>query len=252
MRHLRATLGLAVAVCAFALAATPALAAEFLASKEGATHGKNETEQIFHWGQSFEMICFKTRSKGHMAAGFANSYATEIKFAKCVVKAKIGLHTFYIHAKWLTPLAIEYYPNGFVEIGSELEEEGGRTVLSGGTAELKFKTGVNIEEAPEEFEPSVCEVRIPSQTIPARAEKHPENEYEAATFTNEVIPHKISNRFPTGEQHIIKISNHLTRIFFEFEGEPCEEWGHEEEEEDHGNYTGSFPQKLSGGNLYFE
>jgi hypothetical protein len=252
MRHLRATFALAVATCAFALAATPALAAEFFASKEGRTKGATETEQIFHWGQGIEMTCFKAKAKGHVAAGYASSYATSILFRKCVVKAKIGTHLFYIHAEWMTPLAVEYYPHGFVETGSELEEEGGRTILSGGTAELKFKTGVLIESAPEAFEPSSCSVSIPAQTIPARAATKPENEYTMASFTNEAIPHEVNNRFPEGEQHIINISNTFKGIKFEFEGEPCEEWGREEGEEGTGNYTGSFPQKLGGGNLFYE
>lgn len=250
MRHLRVTFGVAVTACAFALAATPALAHEFIASKEGNTSGTSETEQTFKFGQ-VNITCYKVRSKGHVAAGGSSTYATSLKFGKCVTTAHIGTHTFYIRTSWLTPLAVEYHPNGFVEAGSELEETPQGARLSGGTAELKFKTGVLPEGG--EFEPSSCIIQIPEQTVPRKAINKPEEEYALVKYINGTTPHKINGTFPTGEQHIIKFENAIKGIHFVFEGEPCEEWAHEEESEGFfGQYHGSFPQKLAGGNLEFQ
>ena len=50
MRHFRMTLGLAAVACVFAVAATPALAHEFTASKTGKTKGATEEEQNFKLG----------------------------------------------------------------------------------------------------------------------------------------------------------------------------------------------------------
>ncbi len=243
MRHLRLTFGLAAAICAFALSATPALAGEFVSSKAGTTKGSAETEQHFKFGR-INVTCYKVRTKGLVAAGSASTYATSVKFGKCLTSARIGTHQFFLRAHFLTPLAIEYFPNGYVKVGSELKEEGGRTVLAGGTAALKFNTG-----ATEEFEKSECEVYIPEQTIPKKAINNPDETFLDATYLNKTQPHKMSNEFPLGLQTYFTVTNEWTGMKYELEGEPCEEWGKEEGSEGIGQFSGSFPQVLGGGNL---
>lgn len=246
MRHWRKSIGLAVAVCAFALAATPALAHEFIASKEGKTTGVTESEQKFKFGP-FKIKCLKANAKGAVAAGSSETYATAIKYAKCLTSAKVGTHEIFLGTRWLTPLAIEYHANGFVETGGELEEFEGKAVIAPGSAELKINTGRT-----EEFEKSECHLSWPEQTIPLKAVKNPEGEYSSATYSNEAVAHKVNKNFPDGLQHYIVISNTFKGIKFELEGEPCEEWGKEEGSEGvGGTYTGSFPQFLVGGNLEF-
>jgi hypothetical protein len=232
MRHFKLLFGLAVAGCTLAVAATPAMAHEFTASREGATHGAAESEQVFKFGV-FRLKCLKVSAKGSVVAGPTQTYTTSIKYGKCLTSAKIGGHEIFLPTKWLTPLVVEYHANGFV--------------VTHGTAVLKINLGKS-----EEFEKSECHVYWPEQTIPKKAVNNPEEEFSAATFTNEIIPHLVSKVFPTGEQHIIKITNAFTGIKAEFEGEPCEEWGKEEGPESNGGtLTGSFPQILTGGNLEY-
>ncbi|HTZ88423.1 MAG TPA: hypothetical protein VMB05_17290, partial [Solirubrobacteraceae bacterium] len=58
MRHVRLCVVLVGALCALAIAAAPALAHEFTASKTGKTKGKSETEQKFKFGP-FRISCEK-------------------------------------------------------------------------------------------------------------------------------------------------------------------------------------------------
>jgi hypothetical protein len=247
MRHLKMTLALAVATCAFVVMAAPALAHEFTASKAGKTHGVEESEQSFRFGP-FIIKCQKVSAKGAVAAGSSETLATALKFSKCLTTAKIGSHAIFQPTRFLTPLAIEYHANGFVETGSELEEVEGTAKLAGGSAEIKVKTGRT-----EENEKSECEISWEEQTIPLKAEKKPNEEYSAATYAPGTIPHAVTKNFPDGLQHYVIFSNEFKGIHYTLEGEPCEEWGREEGSEGFtGRYTGSFPQILGGGNLFFQ
>jgi hypothetical protein len=247
MRHFRLTLGLAASVCTLAIAASPALAHEFIASKAGKTHGTSESEQNFRFG-AIKIKCQKTSAKGLMAAGATSTFATSIKFTKCLTQAKIGGHEIFLPTHFLTPVAIEYHANGFVETGSLVTEMEGRTVLAGGTAEIHISTGKT-----EEFEKSECVVSWPSQTVPTKAIKSPEEEYTAAKYANAAQPHLVTKAFPDGLQHYIVVSNEFKAMKFELSGEPCETWGKEEGPEGGGGmYTGSFPYFLGGGNLEFQ
>jgi hypothetical protein len=248
MRHLRVTFGLAAMVCAFALAATPALAHEFHSSREGKTSGKSYTEQYFKLGP-FKIHCEKVASSGEVVQGSSQILTTVLKFGHCATKALIGTHEFKIRTRNLVPLAIEYHANGWVKTGSSVVNEGGQWVAGGTGAVFKLHTGtIEFEEKSE------CEITIPPQILPSatKLEKEPEAQYEQASFLNKIFPHKITKLFPTGEQAGLEITNTLSRIHYVFEGEPCEEWGHEEEETGGaGIYEGSLPQVVSRGNLEF-
>jgi hypothetical protein len=250
MRHLKISVGLAVV--ALTVSATPALAHEFVASKAGKTHGVTESEQVFKFG-AFKIKCQKASAKGFVAAGPSKTYATAIKFTKCLTSAFVGAgkHQIFLPTHWLTPLSVEYHASGFVETGNgELEEEAGKAVIAGGSAEIKVSTGKT-----EEGEKSECTLSWPAQTLPVKAEKskNPEEEtFSSAVYSNESSPKTISPKFPDGLQHSINISNNFKAIKYELEGEPCEEWGKEEGSEGGGGtYVGSFPQILTGGNLEF-
>jgi hypothetical protein len=242
-------LGLLAVTSAFAFGATPALAHEFIASKTGKTHGVEESEQLFKFG-AFKIKCLKASAKGAVAAGGSSTYATAIYYTKCLTSAFVGgstKHQIFLATKWLTPLAIEYHANGFVETGGELEEVEGKAVIAGGSAELKVNTGRT-----EGFEKSECHISWPEQTIPLKAVKDPEGEYSSATYSNAAQAHKLTKAFPDELQHYIVISNAFKGIKYTLEGEPCEEWGKEEGPEGGGGtYTGSFPQILGLGNLEF-
>jgi len=246
MRHARLSVGLVATVCAFAIGATPALAHEFVASATGNISGKVESTQSLKFGP-FKITCLKAADKGAVAAGTTDEFATSIKFSKCTTEGKIGSKKIMLSTHFMTPLAVEYHANRFVETGSELEEEEGATVLAGGTAEIKVPTGVN-----EEFRKSTCVIEWPEQTLPKKAEQKPNEEYAAVGFSNASTPKKASPKFPDGMQHSIVVSNEFKGIKYEFEGEPCEEWGKEEGPEGGGGtYFGSFPVVLSGGSLEY-
>jgi hypothetical protein len=236
MRHLKLTLGVAVSValsvCAFAVAATPALAGEFVASNTGKVAGAEESTQEFKFG-AVKMRCFHVKGNGEVVAGSSTTYTSTIKFTRCLTTAKIGKHEIFLPTKWLTPMIVTYHNNGFVETGA--------------TAEVKINMGKT-----EEFEKSECHIRVPPQTIPTRAINKPTEPYEEATYENVSRAHNVSRTFPTGIQNGIDIHNEFKGIHFEYEGEPCEEWGREEGPEGAGaTYTGSFPQYLSTGNFEF-
>jgi hypothetical protein len=247
MRHVKLGFGFASAVCALAIAAAPALAHEFTASKTGKIHGKSTTEQNFKFGP-FKITCEKATAKGTVAAGSTSTLATTVKFAGCTDEVKFGTKPAHVPTHFLTPLVIAYHANGFVETGSETEEVEGEAVLAGGEAEIKVYTGV----LPGEHEQSRCTILWPEQTLPLKAVKKPEGEYSAATYSNESTPSSNLKKFPGGFQHSLLVTNALKGIKFEFEGEPCEEWGKEEGSEGGGGtYFGSFPELLGGGNLEF-
>ncbi len=245
MRHVR-LLVFVSALCAFAIAATPALAHEFTASKTGKTSGKAESEQKFKFGP-FKITCEKVKDKGAQAAGSSSTLTVALRFNQCTDEVKFGTKPAFVPTRFLTPLAVTYHANGFVETGSEIEEFEGSAVLAGGEAEIKVYTGV----IPGEHEKSRCTILWPEQTLPLKAVKKPEGEYSAATYSNVTAP-KTGKMFPDGLQHSINIANAFKGIKYEFEGEPCEEWGKEEGSEGGGaTYFGSFPVLLSGGNLEF-
>lgn len=241
MRQLRLPVGLVVGACAFALAATPALAHQFTANIAGKTKGVSEEEQLFKFG-AIKITCLRATSAGAVPAGSSSTFGTAAKFTKCSTAGKIGTHPIELATRFLTPLAIEYHANGFVEIGSETEEVEGKAVLAGGEAELRITAGPKFK----------CTLRWPEQTIPLKAEKKPLEEYSAATYSNEAIPRTVSKKFPDGLQHTILITNEFKKIQYELEGEPCEAWGAEEgSEANNGQYFGSLPEMLVGGNLEF-
>jgi hypothetical protein len=246
MRHVRLMVFVS-ALCAFAIAATPALAHEFTASKTGKTSGKAETEQKFKFGP-FKITCEKVKAKGAQAAGASSTLTVALKFNSCTNEVKFGTRPAFVPTHFLTPVAITYHANGYVETGSEIEEFEGSAVLAGGEAEIKVYTGV----LPGEHEKSRCTIYWPEQTLPLKAIKKPEAEYSTATYSNVATPTAVNKKFPDGFQHSINISNSFKGIKYVFEGEPCEEWGKEESEEGGaGTYFGSFPVFVSGGNLEF-
>jgi hypothetical protein len=240
MRHLRITLGLAATVCAFAVIAAPALAHEFTASASGTTKGTTEEVQTFKFGP-FKITCLRAVSKGLVAAGSSKTLNDTIKFMKCSTEGKIGTHKIELQTRFVTPLVVEYHANGFVETGSETVEEEGSAKLAGGEVQLKVSAGAKFK----------CNINWPEQTLPVRAEKNPEGEFSAATYSNE--PGKLGKKFPGGQQTKLLIANNFKAISFEFEGEPCETFGKEEGPEGGktGTYLGELPDELGVGSLEF-
>ncbi|MHB8243326.1 MAG: hypothetical protein ACYDHN_15225 [Solirubrobacteraceae bacterium] len=218
------------ALCSLAIAASPALAGEFVSSG-GPSKGKGE-EQEFKFGP-FNILCLSASAKGgEMTPLMSTTFATSLKFKHCTTEAKIGGEPIYLKTKFLTPLALEYHNNGFAEAGSELEEKGGQATLAGGSIELKINS-------------IKCLITLPEQTIPRKAEKKPNGEYTAASYYNE--PETKGKR----SFNKLLIENEFSGLIFEFGEGQCEEFKLSEEERKNGKYFGEILEEVPHGNLEY-
>jgi len=269
-------LGLAVAVCAFSLAVGPALAHNFTASRlpkplseaePGKTKGigiaseglEAERNQFLKFGP-FEIFCTATTHANTIAEGAVSwtthqTFSTEVKFAKCLTKIKFGsgfvgglATSFNVNpeTKKAEPIKFVYHVNGFAEIGT------GETVseVEVGSGEANFKISGKI-----------CKINWPAQTVPAVAEKKPEEEFSAAVYSNNFVPVEESlanqKKFPSGFQQKLVITNAFKNMLWKLEEGQCKgEGGFEEEakaqEGKTGVYKGALEETLNGGNLGFE
>src|SRR5579862_6436350 len=203
MKILYTTMGFIATACACAALAAPAMAAEeFVASRlpmecseasvcttQGHAVG-GEFSQVIKLGV-FEIKCnAKTKAltvgEGAITWESNSTFATEIKFTKCLTVAKYGslvtgTKTNFNENK---PMKIVYHINGFAEFGT------GETVteVELGGAEASFKIAGKV-----------CKINWPAQTVPAVAEKKPEGEYSAVTYSNNFVgvPQSEHNKFPS-------------------------------------------------------
>src|SRR5438067_1607399 len=174
MRKLSTTFGVAGALCAVALAATPAFGyTEFTASRvtpltesnPGQTKGvapEGEFSQKLKFG-NFTIKCdaktsAKTIGEGAIVWETSKTFATEIKFYKCLTEAHFGtftggLKTYFNEGK---PMKILYHINGFAEIG---------------TGETFTEVEIGGAEASFKIAGKICKIDWPAQTVPAKAEK---------------------------------------------------------------------------------
>jgi hypothetical protein len=233
MRHVRLSLGLVATTCAFAMAATPALAHDFVGSVGKVSKGVATNEQEFKFGV-FKILCENAKSKGSgLKESPQKTFFTEVKYSKCTTEAHIGGEPFFLKTHFKTPVDYEYHANGFVESGSEAEE--GNVVVSGGAVEMKV-AGLK------------CIIDWPAQTIPVKAEAKPEGEYSSVTYTNVAEPTTIK-KFTDGFKHKVAFSNQLKGMEYEYEEGACEEF--EKTEGKNGTYKGVMLQEINGGNLEF-
>jgi hypothetical protein len=244
MRHLRITSGLAVSVCAFAVAAAPALAGPvFHAETVGKTYSETERgktalhgveEQTFKFGD-FEIKCKKAGGKGEVNANQSKTLFTEAKFTECVALAKFGKFTGKIPTKFGTPIDVEYHANGFAEVGGSSEST--VKLSAPGPIELKIST-------------IKCKIEIPPQTIPVRAVKHPEEEFSSAVYSNEEVETTFVKKFPSGFQKKLIIANEFKAVKFNVTEGQCEESEEFGKEGHTGKYTGVLRDEIPPGNLY--
>jgi hypothetical protein len=275
MRHLRTALGLAAVVCAFCLAAGPALAHNFTASRlpkpcseaepcktKGvgiASEGlEAERNQKLNFGP-FEILCTAatralTIPEGAVSWETNQTFSTEVKFNKCLTKAHFGAFvaglntTFNVNpeTKKAEYIKFVYHVNGFAEIGT------GETVseVEVGSGEANFKISGKI-----------CKIDWPAQTVPAVAVKKPEGEYSSAVYSNNAVEVEPTSgnlkKFPSGFQNRLIITNAFKGMEWHFEEGQClGEKGFEEEakttEGKTALYHGALEVQVTGGNLGFE
>jgi hypothetical protein len=227
MRHVKMACGLATAVCAFGVAAAPALAEgpEFLASINGQTisptepaitkgkfagepHSK-ETTQEFKFGE-FLIKCEKVVSKGEITAPASPTFETTLKFQGCGYYPKPANPQHFAATFSTSGITLLYHVNGYAKIegNSEGEEQeyGSSKVTILETAAL-----VKIPNA------KYCTIILPEQTVPAKAIKHPEEEFSSALYSEESVPAPGKKKlFPEGEQKKLLITNEFKGLKYKF------------------------------------
>lgn len=225
MREIRITVGLVVAMCLLAIAATSAVAAEFNASPIGKTKGKSIEGQVqeFEFGPRLIIQCEKASAKGTDTESPSPTLATTVKYSKCVrVHGPEGFGE-NLNAHFLGSVEYQYHNNGYVELQGEVEIK-----VSG----LK------------------CIIDWPSQIIPIKAEIDPSGTFSAATYTNDPIPSEKLRKFPSGFQQKLLIANEFKGMEWDVSEGDCEEW--KKEEGKSGKYVGSMLMEVPGGNLSFQ
>jgi hypothetical protein len=219
MRRVRVVLGLAAAVCAFGVLAAPALAKK---QKEPAVFGKftasipghpgaispatpatasgtgSVTEISLADGALTIKECRKElKSTGKVESESSETFLQQIRFSHCYAQLKLEKSKFI--GKEKVPnftLALEFHSNKSAVLGEADESE------------VKVVTPSSVFIKVGKFP---CTVIIPSQTVPLKAEKKPEHEYEAATYETELEPANIK-KFPSGFQEKLDIEMEFNKV----------------------------------------
>jgi len=149
-----------------------------------------EAPAEFHAGP---FDCAKVGAGAKIDWEHSETFRPLIVFKKCAgvrrLEGGIEEHVTYKMGKteW------EFHANGSGTVG---EPSGEVTITKPGSIKIKSKGGV-------------CEVELPDQSIPAKAETKPEREYEAITYSNEEEPVEPSKknlkRYPSGFKDRLEI-----------------------------------------------
>jgi hypothetical protein len=138
--------------------------------------------------------CKKVKSSGGVDWERSDTFFELVKFSGC--RAAIGEGTIKEVPKVSNfKIGFEFHSNGFIESG------GGEA-----TSVHVNKTAVFIKR-----KGGLCTVEIPAQTVPIKATKKPENEFEAATYETEMEPANIK-KFPKGFQEKLDIDVELKKV----------------------------------------
>jgi hypothetical protein len=274
MKNLKLAAGLAVAIGALAATPIAATAAQFEASRlpkalseaepgktkavsTGSTElGGEERSLEFHFGQ-YHIFCGakgldKTVNEGAVSWLTSPTFATTIKFEKCLTKIDVegvyeGISTKFNwspETKKVEPIKFVYHQNGFVELGSgETESE---VEVGSGTAAITIAG-------------KLCKIDWPRQTVPLKAVKDPNETFSAATYSTKEVPvgSKELRKFPSGFQKRLLIANEFKGMEWSYEEGQClGEGGFEtvakKEAAKTGTFKGSLEEQIVGGNLSFE
>ncbi len=274
MRRRNLVVALATAACALCTTAVPATAHEFTASRQpkllseaapgkikgvgiGETAlGGTERNQELVFG-AFHILCAaksagQTIAEGAVSWNTSQTFATEIKFSKCLTVANYGQFksgtstSFNVSPETnkSEPLKFVYHVNGFAAFGAgETESE-----VELGSGAASFKIGGKV-----------CKINWPAQTVPAKAEVKPEETYSAVSYSNNEVPveaRKIK-QFPDLLKNRLIISNNFTTMSWSYEEGQClGEGGFEKEapkaEAKDGVYRGQLEEELTAGNIGFK
>jgi len=267
VRHVRTSLTLATAICAFfVVGVAPALAHQFVSSKTGKTQGRGfneipvekgvqpefEPARMQEWKLgNFKILCYKVGEVGEVSEGGSEELTDTLHYTKCGwYPQNNSLHVGATFSK--SGLTITYHANGYVEALGNGEGE-----------EVEFRKATVLETAAT-FKISstkLCKIIIPAQTIPVAAVKKPEATYSAALYSNEIFANTNTRLFPTGQERIV-ITNEFKAIKYKYGAEGEETQCHDAPEFEKtaeegggaggGVYKGTFEEQTVGGNLKFE
>jgi len=231
MRRIWIGVGLIAALCAFCATAAPSLAVthkkthtkppkvlgKFVANypsgkKINETNkvvdkgiGSVETLQLADGKLSIES-CKKIKSSGGIDWERSDTIFELVSFTGCLGRSGEKEAVEERHLKIPNfRIGFEFHSNGFVETGG------------GEAASVHVnKTAVFIKA----HKGSQCTIEVPAQTLPVKATKKPENEFEAATYETEEYPAKIK-KFPAGFQEELDITTELKKVVANVKGTYC-------------------------------
>jgi hypothetical protein len=206
-------------VCAFGVLAAPALAkkqkapavfGKFTANIPGSpgaitpatpvtANGIGEVTEIDLAGGALTITeCRKElKSTGKVEEERSETFFQNITFSHCYAQIKLEKSGFIGRQKVPTfKLGLEFHSNHSAVLG-----EGNET-------ETRVTTPSNISIKVGKFP---CTVIIPSQTLPGKAERQPELEYEAATYETEYAPAPVK-KFPSGFQEKLDIEMEFNKV----------------------------------------
>ncbi len=218
MRRVRIVAGLASVVCALGAFAAPALAkkevkevvfGKFVASIPGGTissgspvtaagHGELTSLDLAKGALSITNCEKPLKSTGKVESESSNTFLQIITFARCF--SKVGINHEVVEERKVKPfkLAMEFHSNHSVVAGESAPSE--VKIVTPSTVTIPVAKG------------AACVVVIPAQTIPTKAERKPELEYEAASYETEVETGLNPKKFPGGFQDKLNIEMEFNKI----------------------------------------
>jgi len=219
-RFKTALLASAIAACAFA---APAMAAHQFegpgAPAEASATGDGAQTFVF---KPFRVTCetAKSATTGLATPWPAETLALQMSYGGCKAHVgKIGKSEGpAIPTKFLSAVALTYHANGYVEVGAMELAIGGL-----------FK----------------CHVETEAKIFPLKAEKHPTEEFNAATFTDEPVTTK-SKKLPI-QQQVVVHNAEIKGVHYELSEGFCEEL--EMTEGKNGSYSGALKAQVKKTNL---
>jgi|SRR5271165_325695 len=247
MRHVKMAMGIAAAVCAFGAASVTAASAHtFKVSKlsgvpitpatPAPTAGRGEGESSFKFG-GIKIHCGTAKAKGTVSSYEFKEFASEVHYSECFTEVKFGKEEVAQVKTKIPAVTYVFHANGFVETGTETEEEEGEVHISGGEVAVVL-TGLK------------CVVNWPAQTVPTKAIKQPEGEFGAASYANEEVANPKMKLFPSGFQKKVVVSTELKKMEYSVEGGACESFGKTEGHS--GLQSGTLTEEVKSGNISYE
>ncbi|HEY4428371.1 MAG TPA: hypothetical protein VGN08_09230 [Solirubrobacteraceae bacterium] len=254
-----------IAVLSTLVVAAPAMAHQFVASKLGKSAGRGYEEiaipekpaqpefipermQEFRLGK-FRVLCYMDRSKGEVTELSSETFESVNKYSKCGwYPQNDQLHVFA--ATSATGMKVVYHANGFAQLLGNGEGES-HEYRGLGTRETALLIKIPSAKA--------CNIAIPEQIVPIKAEKHPEEEFAAVTYTNVETATTRLRVFPSGFQKKVVFNQELKTLHFKYVGEETqcanlEEFEKQSEEAGGGTgvYKGKIIQEVASGDLSWE